>query len=146
MTLLADLAQNERLKNVVQPMMDHWQDRLMSLWLVSVGMILVVTALWGWHSWRRHRSRHLRTRPVGTFVDVARSQGLSWPDRIVLLWIARQQRLPSALTLLLSGVTLHHHARRCTERFDRFRRAAVMRRVAMIRRALFRDDAPQWHR
>ena len=145
MTLLADLAQNERLKNVVQPMMDHWQDRLMSLWLVSVGMVLVVTALWGWHSWRRHRTRHLRARPIGTFVDVARSQGIAWPDRIVLLFIARQQGLPSALTLLLSGVTLHHHARCYAERFDRFRRAAVMRRVAAIRRVLFRDEAQQLH-
>ena len=141
MITLADLANNERLRDVVQPMMDHWHDRLLSLGFVSVGLILVVTALLGWHSWRRHATRHLRTRPVATFLEIARSQGLGWPDRIVLLFIARQQGLPSALTLLLSGATLRHHARRYAAGFGRWRRAAVMRRVALIRRALFAGES-----
>ncbi len=141
MTTLADLANNERLRTVVHPMMDHWHDRLMSLGFVSVGLLLVVTALLGWHSWRRHLTRHQRTRPIATFLELARSLRLAWYDQIVLLFIARQQGLPSALTLLLSGATLRHHARRYTAGFGHLRRAAVMGRVAAIRRVLQADQA-----
>ena len=145
MITLAALGNNERLRDVVQPMMDHWHGRLMSLWLVSVGLILVMAGVWGWHSWRRHRTRYLRTRPIATFVELTRSQGMAWSDQIMLLLISRQQGLPSALTLLLSSATLRHHAQGYACRLDRARRAVVMRRVAVIRRTLFADEAMGSH-
>jgi len=96
--------------------------------LLVLGIVLLVR----W--WRR---RHLRSRPWAVFNELATIAGLSLSDRWLLMRIARQQALPTPLTLLLSGRTLRIHARDYAANQPPWRRAAIMQRVASIRRDIF---------
>ena len=98
------------------------------LLLIALGVVLLV---------RWWRQRHLRSRPWAVFHAVASTAGLTLLDRWLLMRIAHQQRLPTPLTLLLSGRTLRLHARAYVEHLPPFRRAPVMQRIASIRRDVF---------
>lgn len=85
----------------------------------------------------QHPAKH--TRPLLTFHRFARQLGLSWMDQWLLWRIAHQQHLPSPLTLILSPLTLRHHAAVFLSDLEisRPRRSAIMLRVAAMRRAMF---------
>ncbi len=106
----------------------HWIVIAAGILLTFLGLLLVVR--W-WHR------RHLRSHPWGVFHHVAGAVGLSWSDRWLLMRIARQQKLPTPLTLVLSGRTLRMHGRAFAAVQPPWRRAVIMQRVASIRRDLF---------
>lgn len=99
---------------------------------------LVVGSLWLRDHWR---SRHVRSAPLLTFIYVARTLGLSPADCWLLIRIARQQNLPSPLTLILSDNTLQWHGRQYADSVVPFRRSALQRRLRTISACLF--DPPQ---
>jgi len=107
-------------------------------WILFAGGLLL-TALGVWLLIRWWRKRHSRSRPWAVFLEVAQVAGLSVSDRWLLVRIARQQALPTPLTLLLSGRTLRLHAREFAAAQPPWRRAALMQRVASIRRDVFGD-------
>ncbi|MFW6059711.1 MAG: hypothetical protein ACODAQ_05985 [Phycisphaeraceae bacterium] len=105
-------------------------------WLiVAAGLLLLV--LGAVMVMRRWRMRHLQSHPMLVFHQVAATAGLNWWDRWLLIRIARQQALPTPLTLLLSGRTLRVHGRAYVEAQPPWRRAPVLQRIASIRRSLF---------
>jgi hypothetical protein len=106
------------------------------LLLLGGVLLAVVTAMW-W--WERRRSRHLRSHPHKLFEQVAREAGLSWYDRWLLTRMARQQRLPSALTLLLCPATLAHHAQQYALARAPGRRARIAARATGIARTVFAE-------
>ena len=72
------------------------------------GLVLALAALlWGVERLRSRRRPH----PLALFRRVALDMGLDGADRRLLIRIARQQGLPSPLTLLVSSATFAHHVR-----------------------------------
>jgi hypothetical protein len=104
--------------------------------LIAVGLILFLIGSVSLRTW--WRTRHLRPSPFWTFHHVAMRCGLTLGERVLLWRIARQQRLPSPLTLLLSPATMRHHARAYARvNAPAAGRAAFMHRVARLRRKVF---------
>jgi len=60
----------------------------------------------------------------------------------LLTRIARQQRLPWALTMLLSSRTLRYHGLRYVKSVLYYRRAATLARLKRIDARLFASDEP----
>ena len=75
---------------------------------IASGLVIVVISTISWY--RRHKTRHLRSHPSAVFRRAAREARLSFSQQMLLWRIARQQALPTPLTLLLSATTLRHHA------------------------------------
>lgn len=96
--------------------------------LMALGVVLMV---------RWWRGRHQRSKPWAVFQQIAGVAELGVADQWLLVRIARQQRLPTPLTLLLSGRTLRMHGRAFVETQVPWRRVAIMRRIASIRRHVF---------
>lgn len=107
--------------------------------LIAVGLVLFAIGVVSLRTW--WKTRHLRSSPLLVFNRVAAACGLSLGDRVLLWRIARQQALPTPLTLLLSPTTLRHHARAYADARGFAGRAALMQRVATLRRRLFADPA-----
>ena len=107
--------------------------------LVSLGLLLLVVAIWG-RRW--HRQRHLRSAPLLVFHQLAGQMGLSLKQQWLLVRIAHQQSLPTPLTLMLSGATLAHHAGRYAESASAHRRESLTAKVDAIAAVLF-DKAPR---
>ncbi len=141
-TTLAALSQNDRWSQTVRYFVDHWHsDRLMSVRTILgllTGLLLVLFVL---RMWQRHKTQASRARPAATFLAVAWSLRLRWRDQWLLLRVARQQRLPSALTLLLSPATLQHHAQRYVATLARHRRPSMHTRMSGLHRTLYRNGS-----
>lgn len=105
--------------------------------LIAIGVVLVALSLVSLHRWWNTRDE--RPAPTLAFLEVCAAVGLSWGDRLFLWRIARQQRLPSPLTLMLCPITLHHHGKAYAEAVGLANRAARLRRVASLRRRLFAE-------
>ena len=65
---------------------------------------------------------------------------LTAADLWLLYRIARQQRLPTPLTLLMSPATLRHHAGRFTESFGAGRTERVTNHVERVAQRIFSGD------
>ncbi|MFP4145268.1 MAG: HEAT repeat domain-containing protein [Phycisphaeraceae bacterium] len=120
----------------VQAIRRNWDSgELMQLdrLLPAVGGLLVGIgglALWRW--WRQPGPR-----PGRVFREVASSAGLGWRQRRLLVRIAREQGLPTPLTLMLSSRTLSVHARAyVARRPDGLAKREALRQVALVRLAL----------
>ena len=138
--ILANLADNQRLKQTFQNLVDHWSShRLLSLRFILVFLMMLLVLLCGLRIWHLYRNRHARQQPIASFVSVARLLGLDWPQQWILIRIARHQGLPSPLTLLLSAATLRHHAQRYVKSIVRYRRAKVSDCVSSVQRILFNN-------
>ncbi len=105
-----------------------------SLLVATAIVAAIIGALWlfGWL-----RKRHPHLTPLRIYLSVAGALGLTLTDQWLLLRIARRQRLPSPITLLLSSGTLQFHASKFADHLSLARRRRVLRRVDHIRRTLF---------
>lgn len=125
----------EALQRVIS---ENWGgDAMAPLRWIVVAAGLLMLALGAVLLWRWWRTRHLRSQPLVVFNQVAQAAGLGVSERWLLLRIARQQALPTPLTLLLSGRTLRVHGRGYVQAQPPWRRAMKMQRIASIRRRLF---------
>lgn len=110
-----------------------WQALVIGL--VLMALVLVIAR--GWGMMRRSAER---SRPIGLFLQVAEALGINWQDRWLLMRIARQQKLPSALTLLLSKSTMLIHAQGYAASFGERRRERVLQQVAHIASLVFESN------
>ncbi|MFA9477693.1 hypothetical protein ACERK3_05225 [Phycisphaerales bacterium AB-hyl4] len=116
---------------------DHWGDSTISVgWVILSGSVLlfILAIVWVWNWWKQ---RNEQPRPWWVFYRTASHMGLTLREQWLLVRIARHERLPSPLTLMLSRRTLGHHARQYLARRSQHRRAAIIRRLLAIRSALF---------
>jgi hypothetical protein len=134
--LLASLENNERVRTILQEMMEHWHGPLLSLWLLGAGVSLLMVGLLGLSLWQRRRSGVRRSRPFALFWRVAARLRMPWSQRWMLYRVARHERLPSPLTLLLSAATLRYHGRRYAASVGAWRRLRVLKTIAQARRVL----------
>jgi hypothetical protein len=104
--------------------------------LVFAGVVLLVLALW---MWKRHRGEDAPSRPMAVFRRVAGKVALSIGEQVLLTRIARQQKLPTPLTLLLSSGTLQHHGQRYAESLPESQRRNALARIARVGRKVFGD-------
>jgi len=137
LTTLLQIDDNPYVMETVNHLVEHWHsDRLLAPALISGGVGCLLLSLACLKSWKLHRSRHEREHPMAVFWRMAGFAGLGWVHRILLVRIARHQRLPSPVTLLVSCHTLHHFADRYVQTIAPRRRSRVMSRVADIRRRI----------
>ena len=106
--------------------------------LVALGLVLLLASIWGW---RWHQRRHLRSEPIRVFHQVASQVGMSLKQQWLLVRIARQQHLPTPLTLMLSGKTLEHHAQAYLQAASDRRRDALKGQIHAVVALLF-DQSP----
>ena len=107
---------------------------LTSAVLVASGLALLLASIWGW---RWHQQRHLRSEPISVFHQVASQVGLSLKQQWLLVRIARQQHLPTPLTLMLSSGTLDHHAQAFLQAASARRRDALKGKIHAVATLLF---------
>ncbi|MEX2212558.1 MAG: hypothetical protein WD768_00425 [Phycisphaeraceae bacterium] len=105
---------------------------LLLFFFAGVALLL----LWVWLR-QRAKAHAAQDTPMSVFRALARQLRVSLFDRLLLMRVARRQELPSPLTLLLSARTIRHHARAFAAPMHRYRAAALMLRVARLRRRLF---------
>lgn len=103
--------------------------------LLAAGIVLVGISLLSLIRW--WKTRHERSSPMLVFFQVALRMGLGVLDGWLLYRIARQQRLPTPLTLMLTPATLEHHTDRFVARFSPGRAEMVRHRVRSIEQRLF---------
>ena len=77
------------------------------------------------------------SRPLWLFLKMTDVFELSWSDRWLLWRIARQAKLPSGMTLLLSRGALLTHADAYAAGLSDHRRKRVLERVARMASSLF---------
>lgn len=99
---------------------------------MGAGILLSFVLLWAWRWWRARPG----ASALLTYLRLAGLARLSWGEAALLWRIARQQELPTPITLLVSRSTLGRHAR-AYARQPGVDRAAVLRRAASLRRRLF---------
>ena len=109
-------------------------------WILATGALLVLAfvANWGWNRYRRLAQDRA---PLRAFEAMAGDLGLGWPDRRFLISVAQQQRLPSPLTLMLSGDTLAYHAAAYAGAQPSISRGLILSRAEAIRLRLFGQPA-----
>ncbi len=110
--------------------------RLDPTWIIPVAGVFMVlfSALSLVSFYRRHRRD---PHPLQIYNRLAKGLGLGRRDRLLLWRIARATGLPDPIALMLCPVTLRHHARDLVQPFGRTHAAAVLHRVASVRRRLF---------
>jgi hypothetical protein len=114
----------------------HVTDRS-QLWSLALAAFVLVGLLLSLYVARVVRERHLKSKPYLTFHEIAGEMGIGLADQWLLVRIARQQALPSPLTLLMSGATLRHHANAYASGVSARRREKVLERIREIGTAAF---------
>ena len=102
-----------------------------------VGLVLLVLVLIIARGFRAIRRSDEQSRPTGLFLQLAEALGLGWRERWLLWRIARQQHLPSAITLLLSRQTLLHQGEAYSQSVKPQRRERVLEKVSSIASVVF---------
>lgn len=137
-TTATEVSGRPRTSDPLGAIRDYWGSDVttpMPWMLVAIGGLLTLLAVM--LIVRHWRERHRRSQPWAVFQQVAAAAELSIADQWLLVRISRQQHLPTPLTLLLSARTLRVHAREFAQSHAPWRRAAIMQRVASIRRHVF---------
>lgn len=140
--LFVALENNARFSETVRHIVDHWhrgQGHSIALFLVMLSIVMV--AFWVLSIWDRFRRRDTSTRPVTVFSQLAREVGLDWWQRLLLINVARCQRLRSPTTLLLAPSSFRHYTKRYLDRAGPLRRRALSAQFEGIAHHLF-DAAP----
>jgi hypothetical protein len=115
---------------------DHPTGSIGAWWMLILAGALVALFI-AMRALRWARERRLRSRPMRVFHHLAGELGLRLADQWLLVRIARQQALPSPLTLILSSSTLRHHGERFALTLKPRRQAQVMLHVTGIDGTLF---------
>lgn len=103
--------------------------------LLAAGIVLVGISVLSLVRW--WKTRHERSNPTLVFIQIGLRMGLGVADMWLLYRIARQQKLPTPLTLMLSPATLDHHTDRFVARYPPGRAEWVRVRVQGIEQRLF---------
>ena len=107
--------------------------------MVAAGLLLLlISSLSLYRLWR---TRDQRSTPLLVFHRLAKQFGLSLRDQWLLYRIARQQTLPTPLTLMLARDTLEHHARAYAQGHTSARAQTLSQHIDTIAHTLF-GDAP----
>jgi len=143
--LLAQMLPADRLQEfsrVWRHEQDPSQGRPLPVWILALGAVLLLLILTNWiQQWiRRRREAHA---PLASFDQMMRDLGVGWSDRKLLIRIAQQQKLPSPLTLVLSGETLSFHAAAYAGAQPTMYRNLILSRAAALRLRLFGTTASQ---
>ncbi len=101
--------------------------------LLALGSLLVVLVAW---SLARRMLAGMRP-PSWAFLKAARKVGLTRGETWLLWRVARSEKLPSGLSLMLSAGTLRHHGLRYLRDLEPQHRQAVAARLAAIEVRLF---------
>jgi len=78
---------------------------------------------------------------LGPYHRLTQELGLSWTDRLWLTHVARNQQLPTPLTLLLSGLTLMHHVSEYGRSLSPRAAARALERGRRLHRQIFGEPA-----
>ncbi len=92
--------------------------------------------------YKLYRSHKLTSGPYVIFHRLAHANGLSIAQEWLLIRLARRQNLPSALTLILSGDTLAHHARAVAADTPPRRGRVMLKHVNRVHQILFNKPMP----
>ena len=134
---LSDLEPNHRFKTL-QESLEYWGNNSKFAWIsLALGACLVLGVIAGFcvRPWLQRRQQRLI--PLRTFRQLADELGISTRDQALLIRIAKQQALPSPLTLILSGATLKHHVQRYGQTLSRSDLNEITRQVDALERDLF---------
>lgn len=104
---------------------------------IVIGLVLLALVLVIARGWGMVQRSQTRSQPVRLFLQVAQALGIGWRERWLLIRIARQQKLPSALTLLVSRSTMLIHARAYAQSLGERRGERVLKRVAQLAALIF---------
>lgn len=118
----------------------HWprgDKPLMDLRWGMAALTVMVLALLGMWLWRWWTQRHLRSEPLIVFHQAANHFRIDLQSQWLLIRIARQQALPTPLTLLLSGATLAHHGQAYLQSLTPGKRDRAAARLSQLRESLF---------
>lgn len=99
------------------------------------GVLLVLGSLYA--MWRMTRQAQEENQPMLIYSSLARDVGLSLGDQYLLYRIARQQMLPSPITLLISRRTLSHHALSYASEQQLASQRRILARVRQINEKMF---------
>jgi hypothetical protein len=145
LTILAQTQPSDATPPEVSPAVQYWRQigehfqhgQLISPWwvVIAAGFLLILVGALSFRAW--HQRHGLRSTPLAIFNRIAGELGLTLSEQWLLLRVARHQRLPTPLTLLLSHATLEHHVSAFLEPMSRPRRELLTERFARIRKRLF---------
>ncbi len=107
--------------------------------LLAAGLVLVAISVMSLVRW--WKTRHERSNPMLVFVQVAVRMKLGVADAWLLYRVARQQKLPTPLTLLVCVGTFEHHTSSYAARCSPARSAMIQRHARRIARRLFGPSA-----
>lgn len=98
--------------------------------LIMLGGVLLIFICLAIRQWYRDRPKEPGSSVL--FRRIARQVGLGWLDQWLLLQIARANRLPSPLTLLVARGTFLHYAHQYAEAVSGWRKPMVAARASRI--------------
>ena len=114
-----------------------FRETALSWHAIVAGLVVLALVLVLVRAWQMAKTGDKQSRPGALFMRIAEQLKLHWTDSWLLWRIARQQNLPSALTLLLSRNTLLTHAEGYAARMSARRRDRVLRHANRLAQTLF---------
>lgn len=134
LSLLAQVDKFHQRIDAVKNYKDHAPFDYRLLVILAGVAIIVSLSIW---LMKRVRRTAPDAPPMSVFDEAAANLGLSITERWLLVRIAKQQKLPTPLTLLASSQTLAHHANAFIKSQPRWRKDSVTQRVNGIFTKLF---------
>jgi hypothetical protein len=146
--VLAQSAVDQRLEERARHIFGNWPQSndvfpASTLGWILLALLMVLLAIW-LKQW--YKNRPIDPTPNRLFRKLARQLQLGLWDQWLLLRIAREQQLPSPLTLLLSRSTLLHHGSAYAAEVVAVRSPWIRKRVEKIAVRLFGSSAQQAER
>lgn len=105
------------------------------LLLVGLGLVITVITIVSLYRWWNKRQDNPSAMVL--FSAIARKAGLGWRDRMMLWRIARANKLPSPIALLLARGALRHYVRVYAQHRSNRARNSLDRRITRIEAELF---------
>ncbi len=128
-------------EETLRALREGWVNSPVLSWLLPLGALLLAGLLTAAIILHRRQAGNADAGLTRNFTDLTDGLALSYFDRRLLARIARQQKLPTPLTLLLSPRTMRHHAAAYWRPLSGRTQLRVARRIARLRRHLLSDHA-----